>query len=401
MSDDWSAGVGYKWGQGPNAFFGCDLSAYTTVKTNATAALRPAVFGLADFRVLTAVDPITVPADLPVQAFRFTGTTASPSLTLHGPAGESIDANPNTLGVKDGHLIEMDPKTKTTVILVDHPSAGQWTVTLDAGSPAIDTATQASGLDQPDVTATVAGSGLQQTLAWTMTPVPGQSVRFVEEGVDSSKVLTTTSAGSGSIAFVPAPGSAGTRTIVAEISQNGIPRTTVNVATYDAPARSVVQVLKRGAGAGTVTGVGGKVDCGAVCGADITPGQSLTFTATAAKGSRFMGWGGACAGLQRVCTIALDQSNAVTATFDKLRKPTISRLSPRKGKRGSMVTLHGVGFLGATKVVFGKVKAGAVAVVSDTEIRVVVPAKAKSSKVTVTGPGGTGKSKKKFVVKKG
>jgi len=334
-----------------------------------------------------------------VQSFKFVGTTTSPSVTLHGPNGETIDANPNTVGVADGHLIEMDPKTKSTFIVVDHPSAGQWTTSLDAASHSpLDKASAANSLPQPNVTGTVEGTGLQRTLKWNLTTIPGQSVRFVEKGVDSTKVLTTTSSATGSVSFAPAPGSAGTRTIVAEISQNGIPRSTVDVATYDAPARTVIQVIKRGAGAGTVTGLGGKIACGATCTADVTPSQSMTFTATPAKGSRFMSWDGACAGLQRTCTIALEQSDAVTAVFDKVRKPTISGLGPRKGARGSMVTLHGIGFLGATKVRFGKVRATAVTVISDTEIRVVVPAKAKTSRIKVTGPGGTGHSAKRFKI---
>jgi len=111
-----------------------------------------------------------------------------------------------------------------------------------------------------------------------------------------------------------------------------------------------------------------------------------------------MGWDGACAGLQRTCTVTLEQSRTVTAVFDKVRAPKITSLSPGSGRRGSMVTLHGIGFLSATKVKFGKVKAVEVAVMSDTEIRVVVPPKAKSSRIKVTGPAGTGKSAKKFKV---
>ena len=402
MSDDWSAGFGYKWGQTPGAFTGCDLGAYETIGLAPHAALRPTYLGHGDFRAAADPAPVTVAADSPVQAFRFVGATTSPSVTLHGPKGEVIDANPDTVGVADGHLIEMDPRTKSTYIVVDHPSAGQWTTTLDADShSALDKSAAAASLPQPDVTATVGGTGLQRTLDWKLTPIPGQTVRFVEKGTDSTKVITTTSAATGTVSFAPAPGSAGTRTIVAEISQNGVPRKTVDVASYDAPARTVVQVLKRGAGSGAVSGLAGKISCGALCAADITPGQSMTFTATPAKGSRFMGWDGACAGLQRTCTIALDNSDAVTAVFDKIRRPTIARLGPTSGKRGSMVTLHGVGFLGASKVAFGKVRAGEVAVISDTEIRVVVPATAKTSRIKVTGPGGTGRTAGKFVVKKG
>jgi hypothetical protein len=393
MSDDWSVGLGYKWGKSVEAFHGCDLSGYESVKPAASPALTPRIDGHPDFSLRPAAESISVTAGTPVQSFAFVGTKAPPSVTLHGPNGEEIDANPNTLGVNDGHLIEMDPSKKSTVILVDHPSAGQWTSTLDSGSSPLASASEAGGLPAPEVTASVTGTGLSRVLHWTATPIAGQSVRFVENGDDSSRVITTTTAASGSVPFTPAPGSAGTRTIVAEVSQDGMPRAQLDAATYDAPARSVLLVSKRGAGAGTVTGMAGQLNCGTSCGADITPGQKITLTATPAKGSRFMGWDGACAGLTKTCTIALASSDGVIATFDKVRKPRITKLSPRTAARGAMITLHGSGLLGARTVRFGKVKATEVAVLSDNELRVVVPSKAKSGRIRVTGPGGTGRSK--------
>ena len=55
-------------------------------------------------------------------------------------------------------------------------------------------------------------------------------------------------------------------------------------------------VTKAGSGGGTVTGNVGGINCGATCSADLLFGTSATLTATAANGSVFAGWSGACSG---------------------------------------------------------------------------------------------------------
>ena len=71
-------------------------------------------------------------------------------------------------------------------------------------------------------------------------------------------------------------------------------------------------VAVAGAGRGTVTG--GPIQCPGTCSHNYTPGTSVTLTATAAAGSRFAGWNGACTGTG-TCTIALPYDQSVTATF--------------------------------------------------------------------------------------
>ncbi|MBK6510048.1 MAG: hypothetical protein IPG06_11770 [Haliea sp.] len=70
---------------------------------------------------------------------------------------------------------------------------------------------------------------------------------------------------------------------------------------------------KLGTGTGTVAGSG--IDCGASCDAALDAGTSVTLTATAAQDSKFIGWGGACAGTG-ACVVTMDADTAVTATFD-------------------------------------------------------------------------------------
>ncbi|MDX6226156.1 MAG: hypothetical protein QOE64_2532 [Frankiales bacterium] len=386
MSSDWSAGFGYKWGGSAEAFSGCSLGSYQSIPTSSSALSGS---GFAPSPRTSALTSTTVPAGLAVQAFRFTGVDAPPFVTLTGPLGESISARNDTAGVADGHVVMLDPNTKETLVLVDHPSAGAWTATLQGDSAALASAQQSPGLPAPVVAATVAGSGTSRSLSWSLTPSPGQVVRFVENGIDSSQVLATTSAASGTVPFEPAAGAAGTRTIVAEVSQDGVPRASIDLTTFDAATRTVLTVTKEGLGAGTVTSSPAGISCGLACSADITPGQNMTLDAHPASGMRFVGWGGLCAGAGLRCTVTPSESSAVVATFAKLPPPTLTRISPTAAKPGARITLYGTQYLGASKVAFGKVLARSFTIVSSTSMSVVVPVGALTGKVTVTAPSGT------------
>lgn len=77
--------------------------------------------------------------------------------------------------------------------------------------------------------------------------------------------------------------------------------------------------------------------------------------------------------------------------------PVISSFLPISGPVGTQVVITGSGFLGATTVTFGGVKATAFSVNSATKITATVPTGAKTGSVAVTTSGGTG-SKAKFTV---
>ncbi len=79
------------------------------------------------------------------------------------------------------------------------------------------------------------------------------------------------------------------------------------------PATFTLTVTRTGNGTGTVSG--GGIDCGAACSASLDGGTAVTLTATAASGSSFGGWGGACSGAARTCTLTMSAARTVTATF--------------------------------------------------------------------------------------
>ncbi|MDD2335986.1 MAG: malectin domain-containing carbohydrate-binding protein [Geobacteraceae bacterium] len=71
---------------------------------------------------------------------------------------------------------------------------------------------------------------------------------------------------------------------------------------------------QNGTGTGTVTGSG--IDCGSVCTNAYAPGTVVTLAATPASGSAFAGWsGGGCSGTG-TCTVTMNASTSITATFN-------------------------------------------------------------------------------------
>jgi hypothetical protein len=88
---------------------------------------------------------------------------------------------------------------------------------------------------------------------------------------------------------------------------------------------------------------------------------------------------------------------STTATASTAPKtPSISVVTPAKGKAGALVVITGLNFSGATSVKFGGT-AATFTVVSATKITAKVPARARSGKISVTTAAGTGTSPKIFV----
>jgi hypothetical protein len=81
------------------------------------------------------------------------------------------------------------------------------------------------------------------------------------------------------------------------------------------PAAVTVTVSKAGTGSGTVASVPAGIACGATCSTSVDSGTQVTLTATAASGSTFAGWAGACAGTG-ACVLTANANTAATATFN-------------------------------------------------------------------------------------
>ncbi|MBK8321681.1 MAG: DUF4214 domain-containing protein [Betaproteobacteria bacterium] len=74
-------------------------------------------------------------------------------------------------------------------------------------------------------------------------------------------------------------------------------------------------VSNAGTGAGTVTSSPAGINCGSTCAANFNSGASVALTPSAAGGSIFAGWSGACTGTG-TCNVTMDAAKNVTATFN-------------------------------------------------------------------------------------
>jgi hypothetical protein len=80
------------------------------------------------------------------------------------------------------------------------------------------------------------------------------------------------------------------------------------------PTRFVLSVAEAGTGSGTITSTLPAISCGSVCSASFLSGASVTLSATAASGSTFTGWSGACTGTG-TCMVSMTATRSVTANF--------------------------------------------------------------------------------------
>jgi hypothetical protein len=237
-------GVGYHWGDSfPDVMLlGCDVGPYT-----ARASRRQAGAG--------APDSFTLPAGLPFANVRVRGNGNAPRVTLTGPNGEKlVTPDDKDLFADAAFALVRQPQSDTTFVGIHHPAAGTWTVTPQPGSVAVAQVASANGLPAPGVHARVTGNRTARVLHYRLAPAPGRVVSFVERGPATWRVLGKATRASGTLRFTPARGPAGTRQIVALISENGLAERQVVVASFHArapalpPAPRHLQV-RRAAGA--------------------------------------------------------------------------------------------------------------------------------------------------------
>ncbi|MBI3802256.1 MAG: hypothetical protein HY282_00650 [Nitrospirae bacterium] len=73
---------------------------------------------------------------------------------------------------------------------------------------------------------------------------------------------------------------------------------------------------KSGAGSGTLTSAPGGISCGTTCSASFNIGTSVTLTASPASNATFAGWSGCDSTSGNTCTVTMNATKSVTATFN-------------------------------------------------------------------------------------
>jgi YVTN family beta-propeller protein len=82
-----------------------------------------------------------------------------------------------------------------------------------------------------------------------------------------------------------------------------------------AAATETLNVTRNGTGAGTITSAPSGINCGTTCSAVFTSGTVVVLVATETSGSTFSGWSGACTNVSGTCSVTMNETQAVTATF--------------------------------------------------------------------------------------
>lgn len=204
---------------------GCDVGDYRAVAARAAQA--------------TGERSVTFKDGLPSGVVGVIGRDGPPQVALVGPDGTRVEPQPNVPVNTAKAFAFQSLKDRLTWFDVKAPKAGVWKLVPAAGSTPITELRQADGLADPKVTATVTkGKGRQRVLTYKIAPIPGQTVAFAEQrsGSIGAAIADVKNKTKGAVAFTPTAGPGGRRTIIAQVAQKGIPRRTIVVAHYVAPA---------------------------------------------------------------------------------------------------------------------------------------------------------------------
>jgi hypothetical protein len=225
--------VGFKLGNGGQ----CDLTSYELTPPTAVIG-SSAELHYPDGRVahITAgSDEMTVKAHTRGLVWKLQGSGAPPQVTISGPGGVSLATSTDGTPVKTSDaLVLQDPTADATYVILAAPKAGHWIIS-PVGSSTISSISTAGILPPPHVTASVTGKGLARELHYTLTPIKGQSVRFLEHKGTFTHVIATVTKDRGVVKFTPADGPTGRRTILAQVLQGISIRKQLTVAHYTTP----------------------------------------------------------------------------------------------------------------------------------------------------------------------
>ena len=135
-----------------------------------------------------------------------------------------------------------------------------------------------------------------------------------------------------------APAAQCTLSLVFSPSATGARTATLTLSTDD-PARATIALSLSGIGleprltvvlegAGRVESAPAGISCGSSCASDFPPGTQVTLTASPSSGAAFSGWGDAGLCTTATCSVVLNDSTTVVATFSAVRPDAGTPTSP-------------------------------------------------------------------------
>ena len=215
-------GFGYLWSGEKRRFQGvCDMDKFL-----APPAARPRLSGTAA--------AMEMPAGLDGVVIEVRGDGGPPIVTFEGPNGTSVTVPASG---EDGFVgdafVFTDDESDATYVVIPSPAAGTWSIDESPGSVPITGVRTAEPLPELAITGTVSPAGDGYELTYSAAGIGGQDVLFVERWADGEAPIGELDSPSGTIEFEPSPGPAGERKIVAIVTQDGLVRDEVEVATFE------------------------------------------------------------------------------------------------------------------------------------------------------------------------
>ena len=247
-------------------------------------------------------------------------------------------------------------------------SADQYTY-----GPTVTVISPRSGSTLGGTVVTITGTGLSGA-----TTVDFGSTAATEFTVNSAISITAT-----------APAGSGTVDVTVTTPGGSSPKVTADKYTYKAPPVVTSLSPTHGPTAGgtvvTITGTGFSgataVHFGPTAATSLTVNSATTIHTTAPAGTGTVD-----------VTVTTPVATSATSSVDKFTYgPAVTAISPSSGSTvgGTVVTISGRGFGGATAVDFGSTAAGSYSVVSASSITATAPAGSGTVDVTVTTPAGS------------
>lgn len=256
-------------------------------------------------------------------------STYSLTVSRSGTGSGTVDSSPS--GIACGGTCSQDFAYGTSVTLTETPATGSTFAGWSGACSGTGSCTVTIGQDE-SVTATFtltpetltvgkSGSG-SGTVTSDIVGISCGSTCSHAYPYGTTVTLTATSAtGSGFTGWTGACSGTGTCTV-------GMNQARSAVATFSLLPEALT-VGKSGSGSGTVGSSPAGISCGTTCSHAYSYGQSVNLTASAAAGSVFKGWSGACSGTS-ICTVTMTQAQSLTATFAAKPACVVPKL---KGKR--------------------------------------------------------------------
>ena len=180
---------------------------------------------------------VHIAAGDPSRAISLQGDGEAPAVRVTGPGGQDVtsstgDCTPATetayngstcLTMVDQIRIMRSPTSHETVVGLQNPRPGTYTITPLPSSSGFAAVSTADDPASPRITGSVVGTGASRTLRYNVRAIPDEKVTFLDVGPQGAREIGTARGGTtGALNFTPAPGGA-THFVEAEVEMAGLP----------------------------------------------------------------------------------------------------------------------------------------------------------------------------------